>query len=95
MRPPLFLTAATLAAQAMALPAGDWNKGYGKGESRHEARTRADAVKAVFQTAWDGYYEWVLSVISWIDKKRLTDVTRYAFPNDELTPVNNSFSNSR
>lgn len=37
---------------------------------------RASAVKAAFETAWDGYYE-------------------YAFPNDELLPVNNTFGNSR
>jgi hypothetical protein len=59
MRSPLFLTAATFAAQALALPTGE---GHGhrenrKGESEQEARTRADAVKAAFQTAWDGYYE--------------------------------------
>ncbi|PBP19747.1 hypothetical protein BUE80_DR009390 [Diplocarpon rosae] len=37
---------------------------------------RADAVKASFQFAWDGYM-------------------KYAFPNDELNPVTNNFSNSR
>lgn len=59
MRSPLLLTAATLAAQAAALPAGDGYKGNVKGESREETKTRADAVKAAFQTAWDGYYECV------------------------------------
>ncbi|KAF8867132.1 glycoside hydrolase [Acephala macrosclerotiorum] len=39
-------------------------------------RERADAVKAAFTYAWDGYY-------------------KYAFPNDELHPISNSFSNSR
>ncbi|CZR61016.1 related to class I alpha-mannosidase 1B [Phialocephala subalpina] len=39
-------------------------------------RERADAVKAAFTYAWDGYY-------------------KYAFPNDELHPITNSFSNSR
>ncbi|KUJ20463.1 glycoside hydrolase [Mollisia scopiformis] len=39
-------------------------------------RERADAVKAAFVYAWDGYY-------------------KYAFPNDELHPISNSFSNSR
>ncbi|CZT04889.1 related to class I alpha-mannosidase 1B [Rhynchosporium agropyri] len=38
-------------------------------------RERADAVKASFQFAWDGY-------------------EKYAFPNDELNPVSNNFSNS-
>lgn len=37
---------------------------------------RADAVKASFQFAWDGY-------------------KKYAFPNDELRPVTNGFTNSR
>jgi len=59
MRSPLFLTAATFAAQAVALPAGDGNKGNGKAAYEQETRRRADAVKAAFQTAWDGYYECV------------------------------------
>lgn len=57
-----------------------WNhpgQGYGSaGEPADVAQQRADAVKAAFQFAWDGY-------------------STYAFPNDELQPVNNSFTNSR
>jgi len=59
MRSPLLLTAATFAAQAVALPAGDGNSGYGKPNYEQETRRRADAVKAAFQTAWDGYYQCV------------------------------------
>ncbi|KAF2757880.1 mannosyl-oligosaccharide 1,2-alpha-mannosidase precursor [Pseudovirgaria hyperparasitica] len=43
---------------------------------KREDQERADAVKAAFQHAWDGYKQ-------------------YAFPNDELKPVSNSFGNSR
>ena len=55
MRSPLVLTAATLAAHAVALPAGVNNKRYQNSTSEQ----RADAVKAAFQTAWDGYYKCV------------------------------------
>jgi hypothetical protein len=66
MRSPLFLTAATLAAQAVALPTGEGHRENRKGESEQEAKTRADAVKAAFQTAWDGYYECVFATITTI-----------------------------
>lgn len=97
MRSPLFLTAATFAAQAVALPAGDGHKGDGKADFSQEAKARADAVKAAFQTAWDGYYEYVsMSMVEMqIRRKELMPVIRYAFPNDELSPVDNTFSNSR
>lgn len=50
--------------------------GYNQtGEPSSVALERADAVKAAFEYAWAGYYQ-------------------YALPNDELLPVNNSFSNS-
>lgn len=60
MRSPLVLTAVAFAAQAVALPAGDGNKGNGKASYEEETRRRADAVKDAFQTAWNGYYECVL-----------------------------------
>lgn len=59
MRSPLLLTAATFAAQAVALPAGDGIKRYQNSTYEEETKRRADAVKAVFQTAWDGYYQYV------------------------------------
>jgi hypothetical protein len=64
MRSPLFLTAATLAAQTVALPTGEGHREDRKGESEQEAKTRADAVKAAFQTAWDGYYKFVFATIA-------------------------------
>ncbi|GAB7324240.1 hypothetical protein MBLNU13_g07593t1 [Cladosporium sp. NU13] len=76
MRSPLIVTAATLAAQAVALPAAVNNKRFDNSTFEQDPKKRAEAVKAAFQTAWDGYY-------------------KYAFPNDELLPVSNSFSNSR
>jgi hypothetical protein len=63
MRSPIFLTAATFAVQAVALPTGEGRKESRKGESEQEAKTRADAVKAAFQTAWDGYYELVFATV--------------------------------
>jgi mannosyl-oligosaccharide alpha-1,2-mannosidase len=65
----------------------------GEGEPAKVAARRAAAVKEAFQFAWDGYYQlrrW-MSVANWLH----TDRCRYAFPNDELRPVNNSFANSR
>ena len=59
MRLPLVLTAATLAAQAVALPAVASKKRHQNSTYEQETKRRADAVKAVFQTAWDGYYEYV------------------------------------
>jgi len=60
MRSPFVLTAATLAAQAVALPASVNNKRHQNSTYEQETKRRADAVKEVFQTAWDGYYEYVL-----------------------------------
>jgi hypothetical protein len=57
MRSPLYFTATTFAAQAVALPTGDGGRGNGKAAYEQETQRRADAVKAAFQTAWDGYYE--------------------------------------
>ena len=59
MRSPLILTAATLAAQAVALPASVNNKRYDNSTSEQDPKKRAEAVKAAFQTAWDGYYKYV------------------------------------
>lgn len=56
--------------------AGSRSTSWLNSSSNELSQERADAVKAAFETAWDGYYE-------------------YAFPNDELLPVNNSFGNSR
>ena len=55
MRSETFLIAAGLAAQALALPAGDDNGGGNYAESKK----RANAVKDAFQTAWDGYSKYV------------------------------------
>jgi hypothetical protein len=58
MRSSLFLSAtAALASRAAALPTGDENKPYNKAVPTDEAEARAAAVKEVFQTAWDGYYQ--------------------------------------
>ena len=59
MRSPLILTAATLAAQAVALPAGVTYKRHPNETYEQETKRRAEFVKAAFQTAWDGYYECV------------------------------------
>lgn len=57
MRSTLVLSAAALAAQsAVALPASGLGK---RGISKEEAMSRAESVKQVFQTAWDGYYKYV------------------------------------
>jgi len=77
MRSSLLLSAAAgLVSQAVALPTSDGSKPYNSAVPTDEAEARATAVKEVFQTAWDGYYQ-------------------YAFPNDELSPVSNTSSNSR
>ncbi|KAL1301883.1 hypothetical protein AAFC00_006063 [Neodothiora populina] len=60
---------------AIALPQR-WPIRYSNSSTGVSPQDRANAVKVVFETAWDGYY-------------------KYAFPNDELYPVNNSFGNSR
>lgn len=60
MRSSLLLSAgAALTSHAVALPAGDGNQLWGKAVPSDEAEARAAAVKEVFQTAWDGYYQWV------------------------------------
>lgn len=50
----------SLVALVAALPVDDTKKHDGKELSRDEATERANAVKEVFQTAWDGYSECVL-----------------------------------
>jgi len=67
MRTNTIISAASLAAGALALPATDGGPpsyggsppsyGGGEGESQREARYRANAVKQAFETAWDGYYK--------------------------------------
>jgi hypothetical protein len=58
MRSSLLLSAAaTLASRAVALPTGDGDKPYNSAVPTEEAEARAAAVKEVFQTAWDGYYQ--------------------------------------
>jgi hypothetical protein len=58
MRSSLLLSAAAgLASQAVALPTGDGDKPYNNAVPTEEAEVRAAAVKEVFQTAWDGYYQ--------------------------------------
>ncbi|RMY74142.1 hypothetical protein D0863_03421 [Hortaea werneckii] len=47
----------------------------------NDPKARAAAVKEAFQYAWDGYYK--------------SASQEYAFPNDELRPLDNGFSNSR
>lgn len=57
------LTALAVAGHASALP------------SKRASQQRANAVKATFQTAWDGY-------------------SKYAFPHDQLHPVDNGFDDN-
>jgi hypothetical protein len=58
MRSSLLLSAtAALVSRAVALPAGDGNPPYNNAVPTDEAEARAAAVKEVFQTAWDGYYQ--------------------------------------
>jgi hypothetical protein len=58
MRSSLLLSAAaTLASRSVALPTGDEYKPYNNAVPAEEAEARAAAVKEVFQTAWDGYYQ--------------------------------------
>lgn len=58
MRSSLLLSAtAALASRTAALPTGDENKPYNNAVPTDEAEARAAAVKEVFQTAWDGYYQ--------------------------------------
>jgi hypothetical protein len=58
MRSSLLLSAAAgLTSQAVALPTSDGSKPYNNAVPTDEAEARAAAVKEVFQTAWDGYYQ--------------------------------------
>jgi hypothetical protein len=58
MRSSLLLSAAAgLVSQAVALPTSDGSKPYNNAVPTDEAEARATAVKEVFQTAWDGYYQ--------------------------------------
>jgi hypothetical protein len=59
MRSPLILTAATLAAHTVALPSGAPYKRNQNSTYEQDTQKRAEAVKAAFQTAWDGYYQCV------------------------------------
>lgn len=61
MRSDLFLIATGLASQALALPACDGD-GCEKPANDQQAKDRADAVKAAFQTAWNGYSEYVCAI---------------------------------
>lgn len=61
---------------SLAVPHGNLMTRQNRPDNHTLNRERADAVKASFQFAWDGY-------------------KKYAFPNDELHPVSNGFSNSR
>ncbi|KAH7380823.1 glycoside hydrolase family 47 protein [Cadophora sp. MPI-SDFR-AT-0126] len=69
-------TVAFLAGSIQAIPTGDLFTRQSRPDNHTLNRERADAVKASFEFAWDGY-------------------KKYAFPNDELHPVSNGFSNSR
>lgn len=97
MRLSLLVSVNAFAAHAVALPQGrsDGENGKGNSLSKDEASKRANAVKDAFKTAWDGYYQYVALVIEPGQRVCADKANRYAFPNDELTPVNNSFSNSR
>lgn len=97
MRISLLVSVSAFAAHAVALPQGRSDGGNGKGSSlsKDEASKRANAVKDAFKTAWDGYYQYVASIRGLVWRIFADSANRYAFPNDELTPVNNSFSNSR
>ncbi|PVH83057.1 glycoside hydrolase family 47 protein [Cadophora sp. DSE1049] len=67
---------AFLSGTTQAIPTGDLLTRQSRPDNHTLNRERADAVKASFKFAWDGY-------------------KKYAFPNDELHPVSNGFSNSR
>lgn len=97
MRLSLLVSVNAFAAHAVALPQGRSDGGNGKGSSlsKDEASKRANAVKDAFKTAWDGYYQYVASHREPVRRVFTNNANRYAFPNDELTPVDNSFSNSR
>ncbi|KAG4430881.1 hypothetical protein IFR05_013640 [Cadophora sp. M221] len=67
---------ALISGNTQAAPHGNLITRQSRPDNHTLNRERADAVKASFEFAWDGY-------------------KKYAFPNDELHPVSNGFSNSR
>lgn len=71
----LFISAVSIALYSTSVVAAP-SLHLARSKWANSTSDRANAVKAAFETAWDGYY-------------------KYAFPNDELLPVNNTFGNSR
>lgn len=70
MRSSFILSTASLAVSVGALPAapGKYPPSYNDtkgGESKEEAKYRANAVMETFETAWNGYYKLVLQLFLW------------------------------